>query len=143
MKLTRISGLLHHSVAVCLLASVSLAQVTFDDLVHASQQAQNWVMYSGDYAGRHYAGVDQINTKNVIHLVPKWVYQTMAEGKFETTPLAIDGVLYGTAPDDRVFALDARSGRPIWEYQKELPADLRVCCGRVKSFRRTAMDSST
>lgn len=131
MKLTRISRLTTHTIGVCLLASFSLAQVKFEDLLHASQQPQNWVTYSGDYAGRHYAGIDQINTKNVVHLVPKWVYQTMADGKFETAPLVVDGVLYGTAPDDRAFALDARSGRPIWQYQRELPADLRVCCGRV------------
>jgi len=43
-------------------------------------------------------------------LVPKWAYQTMAGGKFETTPLVVDGVLYGTGQDNRAFALDARLG---------------------------------
>jgi len=28
--------------------------------------------------------------------VPKWAYQTMAGGKFETTPLVVDGIMYGT-----------------------------------------------
>ena len=55
----------------------------------------------------------------------------MAGGKFETTPLVVDGVLYGTGQDDRAYALDARSGRPIWQYQRALPADIRPCCGRV------------
>jgi alcohol dehydrogenase (cytochrome c) len=55
----------------------------------------------------------------------------MAGGKFETTPLVVDGILYGTAPDDRGFALDARTGRPIWQYQRNLPDDIRPCCGRV------------
>jgi len=39
--------------------------------------------------------------------------------------------LYGTGQDDRAFALDARTGRPIWQYQRALPADIRPCCGRV------------
>ena len=55
----------------------------------------------------------------------------MAGGKFETTPLVVDGVLYATGADDRAFALDARSGRPIWLYQRALPPDIRPCCGRV------------
>jgi len=49
----------------------------------------------------------------------------------KTTPLAVDGIMYGTGQDDRAFALDARTGRPIWQYQRALPADIRPCCGRV------------
>jgi alcohol dehydrogenase (cytochrome c) len=64
-------------------------------------------------------------------LVPKWAYQTVAAGKFEATPLVVDGILYGSGQDDRVYALDARSGRPIWQYQRMLPSDIRPCCGRV------------
>src|SRR5258708_27284274 len=88
-------------------------------------------MYSGVFAGRRYSSLDQITMENVAGLVPKWAYQTMAGGKFETTPLVVDGVLYGTGQDDRAYALDARSGRPIWQYQRALPADIRPCCGRV------------
>ena len=39
--------------------------------------------------------------------------------------------MYGTAQDNRAFALDAKSGRPIWEYQYIFPSDIRPCCGRV------------
>jgi alcohol dehydrogenase (cytochrome c) len=63
--------------------------------------------------------------------VAKWVYQTGATGKLETSPLVVDGILYATAQDDRAFALDARTGRPIWMYQHQLPGDIRPCCGRV------------
>jgi len=90
---------------------------------------QNWLMYSGDYTGRRFSALEQINTSNAAKLVPAWVYQTMAGGKFETTPLVVDGILYGTGQDNRAFALDAWSGRPIWQYQRALPADIRPCCG--------------
>src|SRR5713226_925525 len=114
-----------------LLATRASAQVTAQRLVDATKEPQNWLMYSGDYAGRRYSTLEQINTSNAAKLVPKWVYQTMAGGKFETTPLVVDGILYGTGQDNRAFALDARSGRPIWQYQRALPADIRPCCGRV------------
>jgi alcohol dehydrogenase (cytochrome c) len=114
------------------LAGISASgQVTPERLLESAKEPQNWLMYSGDYAGRRYSTLDQINTKNAASVVPKWAYQTMAGGKFETTSLVVDGVLYATGADDRAFALDARSGRPIWQYQRSLPPDIRPCCGRV------------
>lgn len=112
-------------------ASVASAQVTSDRLLNASKEPQNWLTYNGDYAGRRFSSLEQINAGNVPQLIPKWAYQTMAGGKFETTPLVVDGILYGTGQDDRAFALDAHTGRPIWQYQRNLPDDIRPCCGRV------------
>ena len=107
------------------------AQVTSGRLVNSAKEPQNWLMYSGDYAGHRFSALDQVNKGNVGSLVAKWVFQTGATGKFETTPIVVDGMLYGTAPDNRVFALDAHTGRPIWLYQRQLPGDIRPCCGRV------------
>ena len=113
------------------LGSPASAQVTAQRLLDSAKEPQNWLMYSGDYGGHRYSTLNQISTSNASALVPKWAYQTMAGGKFETTPLVVDGVLYATGADDRAFALDARSGRPIWQYQRALPTDIRPCCGRV------------
>src|SRR5258708_21802720 len=87
--------------------------------------------YSGDYTGKRFSGLDQVNITNARTLVAKWVYQTGATGKLEATPLVVDGIMYATAQDDRAFALDARTGRPIWMSQRQLPGDIRPCCGRV------------
>src|ERR1700686_710735 len=114
-----------------LFASVAHAQVTFERLVNSAKEPQNWMTYSGDYSGKRFSALDQINRTTVHSLVPKWVYQTGATGKLETSPLVVDGILYATAQDDRAFALDARTGRPIWMYQRQLPGDIRPCCGRV------------
>src|SRR3989454_2816161 len=120
-------------VLIVVIAAVgSYGQVTFDRIVNAAKEPQNWLTYSGDYAGRRFSPLDQINTTNARSLVAKWVYQTAATGKFETTPLVVDGILYATGQDDRAFALDARTGRPIWLYQHQLPSDIRPCCGRRK-----------
>jgi len=110
---------------------LAAAQVTSQRLLDSGKEPQNWLMYSGDYAGRRYSTLVQINKSNVSSLVPKWAYQTMGTGKYESTSLVVDGVLYGTGSDDRAFALDARTGRPIWQYQRALPPDVRPCCGRV------------
>jgi len=118
-------------IACTLLCGSAGAQVTPQRLLDSAKEPQNWLTYSGDYAGHRFSALEQINAANAHSLVPKWAYQTMAGGKFETTPLVVDGVLYGTGQDDRAFALDARTGRPIWQYQRALPGDIRPCCGRV------------
>jgi alcohol dehydrogenase (cytochrome c) len=114
-----------------LIATQARGQVTFERLLNSGKEPQNWLTYSGDYSGRRFSPLDQINRKNAHTLVAKWVYQTAATGKLETTPLVVDGILYATAQDDRAFALDAGTGRPIWMYQHPLPGDVRLCCGRV------------
>jgi alcohol dehydrogenase (cytochrome c) len=119
------------TVVLALFAATASGQVTAERLLDSAKEPQNWLMYSGDYGGHRYSSLQQISVSNAPGLVPKWAYQTMAGGKFETTPLVVDGVLYGTGQDDRAYALDARSGRPIWQYQRALPADIRPCCGRV------------
>ena len=109
----------------------AFAQVTSERLLNSAKEPQNWLTYSGDYSGRRFSPLDQVNASNAHSLVAKWVYQTAATGKLESTPLVVDGILYDTAQDDRAFALDARTGRPIWMYQHQLPGDIRPCCGRV------------
>jgi len=116
---------------VGMVSSWGQAQVTFERLVHSAQEPQNWMTYSGDYAGKRFSALDQINLANAHTLVAKWVYQTGATGKLETSPLEVDGILYASAQEDRAFALDARTGRPLWMYQRQLPGDIRPCCGRV------------
>src|SRR4029077_4326251 len=88
------------------LGAAVAAQVTPERLLNSAKEPQNWLMYSGDYAGHRHSTLDQINVSNAKTLVPKWAYQTMAGGKFETTSLVVDGVLYGTGQDDRAYALD-------------------------------------
>jgi len=79
---------------VCgLFAPIARAQVTFERLLNSGKEPQNWLTYSGDYSGRRFSFLDQINLTNARSVVAKWVYQTGATGKLETTPLVVDGIL--------------------------------------------------
>src|ERR1700688_119306 len=129
MALGKLTVTLLGAVTIC--AGGARPQVTPQRLLESAKEPQNWLMYSGDYSGHRFSTLDQINSSNANALVSKWAYQTMAGGKFETTPLVVDGILYASGQDNRAFALDAKSGRPIWQYQRALPADIRPCCGRV------------
>jgi len=107
------------------------AQVSYERLLAAEKEPQNWLTYSGSYSGWRYSALDQIQTGNASRLVMQWTFQVADLGQFETTPLVVDGVLYGTGQNDRAFAIDARTGRAIWRYQRNLPDKLQPCCGMV------------
>ncbi len=89
---------------------------------HAQSQVQStqWPAYGGDAQGRRFSGVDQITPTNVGQLKPAWVYRTgdllRRNGRFEATPLLVDGTLYVSSPLDRVSALDPATGAELWTY---------------------------
>ncbi|MDO8677951.1 MAG: PQQ-dependent dehydrogenase, methanol/ethanol family [Acidobacteriota bacterium] len=101
--------------------------VTYRDLLGGLQDPSRWLTYSGDYTGRRHSPLTQITRENVARLAAQWTFQTgtMTRGRgFEATPLLWDGVLYVTGSNNFAWALDARTGRPYWQYRRELPADL-------------------
>ena len=67
--------------ACALFSAPAHSQVTFERLANSGKEPQNWLTYSGDYAGRRFSLLDQIKTTNVHSLAAKWVYQTGATGK--------------------------------------------------------------
>ena len=106
------------------------AGVTADDLLAGLKDPSRWLQFSGDYSGRRHSPLTQITPENVKHLAPQWTFQTDLPGKFETTSLVLDGIVYATGANNLAWALDAKTGRPIWRYRRELP-DVVMCCGRV------------
>ncbi|HUB83319.1 MAG TPA: PQQ-dependent dehydrogenase, methanol/ethanol family [Bryobacteraceae bacterium] len=99
-----------------------LAQVTYDRLLHADREPQNWLTYSGGYMSQRYSLLTQINPANVKNLQLKWVYHplyTKGQAKMENTPLVVDGVLYAGTHTE-VVALDAVTGRPYWKFDRPL-----------------------
>src|SRR5262245_35672181 len=97
-----------------------------------------WPTYHGDYSGRRYSTLTQINAGNVKQLSLAWLYRLntsrlgaivggegpetppasaggFGQPSIKSTPLMVNGVLYFTSPD-HVWAVDARTGREIWHY---------------------------
>src|SRR4029450_5020380 len=113
-----------------LVAAVSLqAQVTFDRILGAEHEPQNWLSYSGTVFNQRFSPLTQITPANAKNLELQWVWQSRSLEKFEATALVGDGVLYTLQgpPGQGVYevvALDAASGRPFWtlEYRPMLEA---------------------
>jgi quinoprotein glucose dehydrogenase len=94
-----------------------------------------WRHYGGDPGNLKYSRLDQINKKNVSLLKTAWIFDVpdFSDGKlfpgrsaFEATPLMVGGVLYVPTPFHRVFALDADTGRLIWEFDPKFDRTTRV-----------------
>jgi alcohol dehydrogenase (cytochrome c) len=104
--------------------------VTWERLVNAADEPENWLMYSGTLDSQRFSRLDQIHNRNVSELELKWAYQIPELDRAETTPLVVDGVMYITEAPSNVVAVDAATGRQYWRYDHALPDDLRICCGR-------------
>src|SRR2546426_1309890 len=106
-----------------------VAQVTYQRLLDAAKEPQNWLTYSGGYFGQRHSGLRQLDATNAQNLELKWVYQGAVIGNWQATPLVVDGVMYVSQRPNDVVALDARTGRAFWMYRHNTPADHRACCG--------------
>jgi len=117
---------------VLLLTTVSLgAQVSFDRLLQADREPQNWLTYSGTYLGQRYSQLAQITPDNVKALELQWVFQARSTEKYEATALVVDGVMYTVQAPNDIVALDATTGRTFWQYSYRPAPESRPCCGRV------------
>src|SRR5215469_4317374 len=113
------------------IAGSAWAQVTFDRILNAAKEPQNWLTYSGAFGSQRHSSLSQITPANVKNLEPQWQYQVRSLEKFEATPLVVDGIMYTVQPPNDVMALDAATGRVFWIYSYNPASDARPCCGRV------------
>ena len=80
------------------------------------QEHQDWPAYGGAPENNHYSKLAQINRSNVKRLAVLWSFDTQEEGGLQTSPIIVEGVLYGITPTQKVFALDAATGKLLWKF---------------------------
>jgi acido-empty-quinoprotein group A len=109
---------------LALLPNLSTAQGLDPHKLLQKEPIDTWPTYNGDYSGRRFSPLTQIQTSNIHHLSLAWMYRVkiaggamrgVGEPDIKSTPLMVDGVLYFTIPD-HVYALDARTGLELWHY---------------------------
>jgi alcohol dehydrogenase (cytochrome c) len=122
----RAPALLFFSAASCL-----FGQVTFERILKADQEPQNWLTYSGTILSQRYSLLNQITTANAKDLELQWIYQASSSEKFEATSLVVDGILYTVQAPNDIVALDATTGRVFWTYSYAPSPKARPCCGHV------------
>jgi alcohol dehydrogenase (cytochrome c) len=96
--------------------------VSADDLLK-NPVGENWPSYNGDYSGRRFSSLREINRNNVAQLRAAWVFHPGNTQRLEATPVVVRGVMYLTSAND-VFALDASTGRSLWHYARPVSSGL-------------------
>ncbi len=111
---------------------LAVAATGLDPANLVNPPAGSWPTYNGDYSGRRFSPLDQINAQNVRDLTLAWVYRANAGPggspfgvQIKSTPLEVNGVLYFTVPD-HAWAVDARTGREIWHYKWESQGGIHI-----------------
>ena len=84
-----------------------------------SHNSQNWQSYLGDSFSSQYSNLKEINKSNVSDLQIAWTYSSNDKdeknrSQIQCNPLVIDGILYGTSAQLKLFALDAETGEELW-----------------------------
>jgi glucose dehydrogenase len=82
----------------------------------ATARSQDWRVYGGNSEATHYSPLKQINRSSVKQLEVVWTYDTGESGGLQTSPLEVNGVLYGISPSQKVFAVDAATGKLNWKF---------------------------
>ena len=108
MKFATLRGL---AVALCLIATFSCWAT--DPKQFATP---DWPMYGGTTDNDHFSPLTQITRKNVAQLEVAWTYDTEESGGLQSSPIIVNGVLYGLTPSEKVFALSAASGKLFWKF---------------------------
>lgn len=89
------------------------------------RQDQDWPSYGGNKAGNRYSTLSQINTGNVQNLQVAWTYNAAEDStenktgramEIQCQPIVVNGVLYGTTPMLKAFALQAATGKQLWKF---------------------------
>ncbi|NMO90895.1 PQQ-dependent dehydrogenase, methanol/ethanol family [Actinomycetospora sp. TBRC 11914] len=115
------------------------SDVNYERIQNARSEPENWLTYYGTYDGQRHSALDQINRENVKRLSPAWVFQAGSAGlhsgastySFESSPLVVEGVMYVSGPEGKLWAIDATTGEELWRYKHASPYDVSLCCGNV------------
>jgi quinohemoprotein ethanol dehydrogenase len=122
-----------HAFLLCLSSASEAAKVDAARIVNADKEPGQWLSVGRTYDEQRFSPLTQITTSNVAKLGLAWYADLDTNRGQEASPLVIDGVLYVTSAWSKVFAYDARSGKPLWTYDPKVPPEwgIRGCCDVV------------
>jgi alcohol dehydrogenase (cytochrome c)/quinohemoprotein ethanol dehydrogenase len=102
-------------------------------LAAADQDPSEWLTHGRTYSEQRYSPLTQITAENVKDLGLAWWLDLDTSRGQEATPLVVDGVMYSTSAWSKVQAIDAATGKLLWQYDPKVPGErgVRACCDTV------------
>jgi alcohol dehydrogenase (cytochrome c) len=110
-----------------------MAGVTDRDIENDAKTTNDVVSWGMGTEGQRYSPLDKINVSNVKNLVPAWSFSFGGEKQRgqESQPLVVNGKMFVTGSYSRLYAINARTGAKLWEYDHRLPDGIMPCCDVV------------
>lgn len=104
--------------------------VSGDDIANDASITNQVVTNGMGRSLQRYSPLDILNKDNVKNLVPAWAFSLGGEKQRgqETQPLIHEGVMYITGSYSRLYAIDAMTGKELWQYDARLPEGILPCC---------------
>ncbi|MBD3657969.1 MULTISPECIES: methanol/ethanol family PQQ-dependent dehydrogenase [Marinobacter] len=119
--------------ALALAVSFGAQAVTDKDLMSDHETTGDVLTYGMGHQGQRFSPLKSLNSSNVKSLQPVWAFSFGGEKQRgqESQPLIADGVMYVTGSYSRMWAIDARTGEELWQYDARLPDGIMPCCDVV------------
>jgi alcohol dehydrogenase (cytochrome c) len=107
--------------------------VTDADILNDAATTGDVLSWGMGTRGQRYSPLTQVNTKTVANLVPAWSFSFGGEKQRgqESQPVIANGKMFVTGSYSRMFALDAKTGTKLWQYEHRLPDGIMPCCDVV------------
>ncbi|MET0053360.1 MAG: PQQ-binding-like beta-propeller repeat protein, partial [Candidatus Thiodiazotropha sp. 6PLUC10] len=112
------------------LSSMVQAGVTQADIDNDAKTTGDVVSWGMGQQGQRYSPLKKINKGNVKKLVPAWSFSFGGEKQRgqEAQPVIHNGRIFVTGSYSRLYAIDAKSGEELWQYDHRLPDGILPCC---------------
>jgi len=113
-------------------ASRTPIRVDAASILASDKRPSEWLTFAGNYAGHRHSMLSSISKQNISKLRVAWVAQLRSANEFlEASPIVTSNLVFVTESPDGVIALDATTGKKVWEFRRTLPNKLALCCGMV------------
>lgn len=111
------------ALAAAVIATMPATGAQIDNRVLANEtDGTNWASYGRTFSENHYSPLKDINDGNIGRLGLAWYYDLPVVASVFSAPLAVDGVLYFAIGYSVVHAMDAATGKLLWQYDPDVPA---------------------
>lgn len=97
--------------------------VTQARVLAEAPRGTNWLVAGGGFDEQHFSPLKQITDRNAGTLGLAWVSDIESPMGLATEPIVVDGVIYLSLPQSKVYAIDALSGRVRWRYDPKVRID--------------------
>ena len=132
MKRTLMSVLVGSAIFT-MAAAPAMSAVTDKDIENDAKTTGDIVSWGLGTQGQRYSPSTKINASSIKDLVPVWSFSFGGEKQRgqESQPVIHNGKMFVTGSYSRLFALDAKSGKKLWQYEHRLPDGIMPCCDVV------------